>query len=419
MQRMLDLIEATLDADITPQELADAAGYSLWHFLHLFRSEVGMPLQRYRTRRRLMHALWQMRQGAAVTDAALRWGFDTHSGLYRACMKEYGLSPRTLLRTHHVSRPAPPVLEEERPMLNREQFRKALTHWQLDLPLTPVTWPGSGAVSDSAMYAGDSLVLKACRDDHTCRLALALARQMDRCGLPAALPVPLPDGAEILQMDGMHLTLCQRIPGQCLRADQLLQTPEESGRRIGRALASLHHAIGGLDELSFADDQDPADQLLNWALPLARPELPEGFPADYEDALLRLRELPRCIIHRDPNPGNLIDTGDGIGFVDFDLSVRSARIFDPCYTLTAVLSETFGRPGVDVDAAWPVFARALIDGYDGINPLTPEERKAIPTLMLGNELLCIAAFTGSSKWAALLETNRLMLAWLVTHMPAV
>ena len=40
MQRILNLIETTLDAEVTPQELADHAGYSLWHFLHLFQQDV-------------------------------------------------------------------------------------------------------------------------------------------------------------------------------------------------------------------------------------------------------------------------------------------------------------------------------------------------------------------------------------------
>ena len=82
MQRMLDLIESTLDADITPAELAEKSGYSLWHFLHLFQQQVGMPLGRYVARRRLVHAI---SQGMNVTDAALRWGFGSHSGFWRAC----------------------------------------------------------------------------------------------------------------------------------------------------------------------------------------------------------------------------------------------------------------------------------------------------------------------------------------------
>ena len=130
MQRILDLIEATLDAEVTPAELAEMSGYSLWHFLHLFTREVGMPLERYRTRRRLAHAIWHISRGMGVTDAALRWGFGTHSGFYRAFQKEYGTSPTQWLRTHRVPAPVVPLIKEEVfRMLNREKFREALSHW--------------------------------------------------------------------------------------------------------------------------------------------------------------------------------------------------------------------------------------------------------------------------------------------------
>ena len=94
MQRILDLIESTLNAEITPAELAEKSGYSLWHFLHRFRQEVGMPLCRYRTKRRLAHAIYAVSRGMGVTEAALRWGFGSHSGFYRAFKQEYGISPR-------------------------------------------------------------------------------------------------------------------------------------------------------------------------------------------------------------------------------------------------------------------------------------------------------------------------------------
>ena len=42
------------------------------------------------------------------------------------------------------------------------------------------------------------------------------------------------------------------------------------------------------------------------------------------------------------NPGNIIHADDRQGFLDFDLAERNARIYDPCYAATAVLSETFG-----------------------------------------------------------------------------
>lgn len=419
MQRILDVIEETLDADVSPEELAEISGYSLWHFLHLFRESVGMPLCRYRSRRRLAHAIWHMSLGMRVTDAALRWGFGTHSGFYRAFQREYGCTPAAFLRTHHVRRPAVPRLcEEDYRMLTRERFREALTHWRLgDLPLTPVTYPGSGAVSENTMYAGDDLVLKFYRDDHTCRLACALSEALHQQGVPAAPPVPLPDGRLSLPLRGMQATLCRRLKGERLYTPRLLQAPEESGLRVGHALAGLHLALEHFADLPFADDLDFASHLTDWALPCAKDALPASFPADFASRAKALKLLPHAIVHRDPNPGNLIDTAEGVGFIDFDLSVRTVRIFDPCYAATAVLSESYSRDDLPWETAWPVFTKAILTGYDSVAPLTEAEWQSVPTLLIGNELLALAAFADSSKYREVFETNQRMLSWLLEHLP--
>lgn len=421
MQRILNLIEATLDAEVTPGELAERSGYSLWHFLHLFQQEAGMPLCRYRTRRRLAHALWHISQGMNITDAALRWGFETHSGFYRAFVKEYGMPPTAWLKTHRVNPPSVPVLKEEVfKMLTREKFREALTHWgdeYAPLPLTPVTYPDSGEISENAMYTGDDYVLKAYRDRHSAALAVALAEALHKQGIPSSRAVPLSDGETLLPVaDGLWLTLCRRVSGTPMRAAELLCHPEE-GRRIGAALAGLHQAIGAVGDLPYAEDEPYADHLLNWALPRAKEALPATFPANYAARVEQLRTLPSCLIHRDPNPSNLIDGPDGIGFIDFDLSRRFVRIFDPCYTATAVLSETFERDELPWRENWPAFCRALLAGYDSVSPLTEAEWAAVPTMLLGNEVLCLAAFAGSSKYRDVFEVNRRMLPWMVENMP--
>ena len=414
MQRILDLIESTLDAEITPAELAEKAGYSLWHFLHLFQRVVGQPLCRYRTRRRLAHAIWAISQGMGVTDAALRWGFGSHSGFYRAFRLEYGTSPRDWLRSHRVKEPVVPLLTEEvYKMLTREKFREALTCWGLDLPLAPVTWAGSGEISETAMYAGDDLVLKAYRDEPAARLAIALADALDAQGIPSAKAIPLPNGALMLPIAGVQMTLCRRVKGEPLEAATLIRHPEE-GFRIGAALANLHKVTAALDE-SWADDEPWADHVLNWALPRVQSILPEDYLADFAARVEALRELPTALIHRDPNPSNLIDTGDAIGFVDFDLSRRFARVFDPCYTMTAVLSEVFGRDELPWRENWPVMCRAILAGYESVTALSAAERAAVPTLMQGNELLCIAAFAGSSKYKDVFEVNKRMLPYIIEN----
>lgn len=418
MQRILDLIETTLDADVTPAELAEKSGYSLWHFLHLFQQEVGMPLCRYRTRRRLAHAIYAVSRGMGIIDAALRWGFETHSGFYRAFQKEYGTSPTAYLRTHRVNAPSVPLLTEEVfKMLTREKFREALSHWGLDLPLTPVTYP-SGHVSDNAVYAGEEYVLKAYRDEHSCRLAIALAEALHEQGIPASRAIPLPDGEMALPIaDGMWITLCRRIPGQPMRAFDLIRHPQE-GHRIGAALARLHKAAEALDDFPYVEDEPYADHLLNWALPRVKDVLPTAFPADYAERVEALRELPVALIHRDPNPSNLVDCGDGIGFIDFDLSRRFVRIFDPCYIATAVLSETFEHDDLPWRENWPVFAKAILAGYDSVARLTDAEWTAVPTMLIGSEVLCLAAFVGSSKFKDVFGVNMRMLPYILMNMPA-
>ena len=416
MQRILDLIESTLDAEITPAELAEKAGYSLWHFLHLFQRAVGQPLCRYRTRRRLAHAIWAISQGMGVTDAALRWGFGSHSGFYRAFRLEYGTSPRDWLRSHRVKEPVGPLLTEEvYKMLTREKYREALTCWGLDLPLAPVTWPGSGEISETAMYAGDDLVLKAYRDEPAARLAIALADALDAQGIPAAKVCPLPDGTLMLPIAGVQMTLCRRVKGAPMEAAELIRHPEE-GLRIGEALANLHLATAVLDE-GLADDEPWADHVLSWALPKVQEILPADYLADFAARVEALRDLPSALIHRDPNPSNLIDTGDVIGFVDFDLSRRFARVFDPCYTMTAVLSETFERDELPWRENWPVLCRAILAGYESVTPLTEAEKAAVPTIMQGNELLCIAAFAGSSKYKDVFDVNMRMLPYIIENPP--
>ena len=125
--------------------------------------------------------------------------------------------------------------------------------------------------------------------------------------------------------------------------------------------------------------------------------------------------LPAALIHRDPNPGNLIDTAEGLAFVDFELSRRFLRMFDPCYTATAVLSEAFGRDDLPWQENWPAFVRALLAGYDSVSPLTEAEWAAAPTIMLGNEVLSIAAFVDSSKYRHIFDVNMRMLAWMLDH----
>ena len=105
IQQSLDYIEENLQADITAAELAEMAGFSLFHYYRLFQQATGMPVMQYILRRRLLYGVYAMKQGSTKTDAALLYGFDTYAGFYKAFCREFGSTPSEFLQSSRTKRP--------------------------------------------------------------------------------------------------------------------------------------------------------------------------------------------------------------------------------------------------------------------------------------------------------------------------
>ena len=182
------------------------------------------------------------------------------------------------------------------------------------------------------------------------------------------------------------------------------------GRFVGEIIGQLHLALKKIDDC--VSEADLLATVWDWALPKAKEalNLSDAFCKDYLDSFAALYPaLPRQIIHRDPNPGNIICAENQWGFIDFELAERNARIYDPCYAATAVLSETFG----DHNDQWLDTYRDIICGYDSVTCLTETERQAIPYIILANQFVCVAWFSEQEKYRDVFETNRKMTLWLV------
>ena len=101
--------------------------------------------------------------------------------------------------------------------------------------------------------------------------------------------------------------------------------------------------------------------------------------------------LPKQLIHRDVHWGNfLFFEGNLSGYIDFDLSQRNIRIFDICYFLAGLLAEETDDAFTKED--WLEWVKSLIDGYESVISLSPEEKSAIPCVMECIEILCTAYF---------------------------
>ena len=158
------------------------------------------------------------------------------------------------------------------------------------------------------------------------------------------------------------------------------------------------------------EEEDLLATLKNWAVPAAKDALglTESWCQKYLAELGALwQELPRQIIHRDLNPGNLVRDGESWGFLDFELSQRNIRIYDVVYAAGAVLSETFPRE----PERWLDCWRGLMEGYAP----TEAERKAAPLVLLGSQMVCVAWFAEQEKYRELFETNQKMTLWLLEH----
>ena len=78
-----------------------------------------------------------------------------------------------------------------------------------------------------------------------------------------------------------------------------------------------------------------------------------------------------------------------------------------------MLSETFGQN----NDRWLAIYRDILCGYDSVAKLTEDERRAIPYVILANQFVCVAWFSGQEKYAEIYETNKRMTAWLIEKLP--
>ena len=292
--------------------------------------------------------------------------------------------------------------------VTQKRAAQILENWNLDdKTITDIYYEGTGNKNDSACYVGDGYVLKYTANPGKLKKDIELSKALESIGLLSAVPVLTAEGKEYIQDGEVYFYLTRRLPGTQMVSHRF---GEGDGRFVGEIIGQLHMALSKCED--GVSEADLLATVRDWALPKAKLalDLSDAFCKEYLDIFATLYpSLPRQIIHRDPNPGNIICADAQWGFIDFELAERNARIYDPCYAATAVLSETFGK---DNDK-WLDIYRDIICGYDSVAHLTQEERGAIPYVILANQFVCVAWFAEQDKYAEIFETNKKMTNWLI------
>ena len=405
----INYIEQNLKADINAEELANMAGYSVWHYHRLFVQSTGMSVSAYICKLRLNRALREIAGGRRAIDVALEYGFDTYAGFYKAFVRMYGGSPKNYLSKSEVS-----------VMFTEKELRKILANWdvQQDLPILDVYTMDGTKVSGNVWSIGEDYILKT----GSCKRILAnmkVAKALSAQGFVSSTPIPVKSGEEYLDR-GQIVILTRGIKGNPLsKSDRFGESRREFGKKYGESIARLHKALTVLESEIQPYEQNLYTHVTEWALPEVKKQniqfnmgLPDTFFEEYVNNFgILFDKLPKQLIHRDPNPSNILfEGGEVTGFIDFDLSERNVRLWDPCYCATGILSEWRGVD--DIYEKWPDVLEGIIRGYDNVNPLTFEEKQAIFYVICSIQMICVAYFEGVDKYKELANPSRDMLKFI-------
>lgn len=416
VQKCIDYIEENLQGDIRAEELAKQTGFSLFHFYRIFQSVTGLTIAQYILRRRLLRGIYCISLGRSKIEAAIAYGFDTYAGFYKAFYREFGCSPSEYLRSGRVTPPYRIEIEkEEHGFVTHKKAAQILKFWNLERePLEDIYFDATGRKKENACYVGDSYVLKYTADPNKLQNHAALSKAVENVGLLAAAPIPAADGREYVQEGDIYYYVTPRLPGKQMDSVNFYDEAYISKSRfIGEMIGQLHLVLA--DHNDFGCETNLLEQVRDWALPQAKKvlNLPESFCTRFlQDFATLYPKLLRQMIHRDPNPGNIICSDSTWGFIDFDLAERNVRIYDPCYAATAVLSETFGRD----NEKWLEVYSNILYGYDSIVHLTPEEHQAMAYVLLANQFVWVAWSATYDKYSTLHTKNVQMTRWLMERM---
>jgi AraC-like DNA-binding protein/Ser/Thr protein kinase RdoA (MazF antagonist) len=409
IQQILDLIEQRLDSPLSAAELAEQAGYSIFYFYRLFQTETGMSLMQYITRRKLLAAIVEISKGMRITEAGLKYGFSTHSGFFRAFVKEYGMSPSNYLALQPFPMQHRVQLEKEQyKFMHINQIKKLLPQWNIaQANIKPAFQPNNNYLSDHVWVIGEDYYLKLFDSFDTLQKELTFAKQMNS----QQKILPSYSGNDYIESKGNYFMMFYKSKGTPLLSTDLLKHPNTGrsiGEMIGQITLQLQNISGDFKE------NDLLKTITEWALPQASQllNLSTDWNKRFKNQITSLfSELPRQVIHRDLNGGNLLIHKNGFTPIDFELTEINFRIYDPCYFVTSILSEQFGTDNDN----WLKLVKEVFIGYDQIVTLTKQEKEAIPYIVLANQLICVAYFAEYEKYSQFLKDNKDMTFWLIAE----
>jgi homoserine kinase type II len=209
---------------------------------------------------------------------------------------------------------------------------------------------------------------------------LALMEHLSARGISCPLPVRDREGKALKELAGRPAALISFLEGLWVRRPGI-----EHCAALGEALARFH--VAGAD---FAMRRANSLSLPGWrglfqSIGAGADEVVPGLKSEIERELGKLEalwpaDLPQGVIHADLFPDNVFFLGDKLsGLIDFYFACNDLLAYDVAICLNAWCFEP--------DASFNVTkARALLEAYEEVRPLTEAELKSLPVLARGAAL---------------------------------
>lgn len=192
-------------------------------------------------------------------------------------------------------------------------------------------------------------------------------------------------GASWRMVEGKAAALIEFLPG----VSPTRPTPAQA-RAIGAVLANLHLAAQDFPHTRANAMDFPASAAIleacgAAALAMIDPALPAMIDAAREAAAIDLADLPQSQTHTDLFPDNVLMLGDRVtGLIDFYFACTGPMVLDLAVTHAAWCFDAANAYRADCGAA-------LIEGYQSMRRLTPDERALFAEVAKGACLRFVAS----------------------------
>ncbi|MCR5356058.1 MAG: AraC family transcriptional regulator [Lachnospiraceae bacterium] len=101
-QNICTYIDNNIDEDLSLDSISEHFFLSKYYLSHVFKDNIGISIHRYISKRRLNLCRDAILSGIPVSQVFDQYGFDDYSSFYRAFKKEYGMSPKELVKQSKI-----------------------------------------------------------------------------------------------------------------------------------------------------------------------------------------------------------------------------------------------------------------------------------------------------------------------------